>query len=94
MIYSLTGGVLSLLAMQVTKAIGKENVSLIGVSVSGAFFHNVGQIIASSIIIENINIVLYLPALTLAGVGTGIFVAITSNYLLKALKSFHFTIVL
>ncbi len=90
MIYSLTGGVLSLLAMQVTKAIGKENVSLIGVSVSGAFFHNVGQIIASSIIIENINIVLYLPALTLAGVGTGIFVAITSNYLLKALKKLPF----
>ncbi|NLZ48371.1 MAG: Gx transporter family protein [Clostridiales bacterium] len=84
--YSLAGGILSLLAMQLTKSLGKDNVSLIGVSVSGAFFHNVGQIIASSIIIENINIVLYLPALTLAGVGTGIFVALTANYLLKALK--------
>jgi heptaprenyl diphosphate synthase len=89
-IYSLSGGILSLLAMHAAKSLGKDDISLIGISVSGAFFHNVGQIMAFTIIIENINIVLYLPVLTIAGVGTGIFVGLTSNYLLKALKKLPF----
>jgi heptaprenyl diphosphate synthase len=86
LIYSLSGGIISLLVMQLVKSLGKDNVSIIGISVSGAFFHNVGQVFAAAAIIHNINIVVYIPILTVAGVGTGIFVGITSNYLLSALR--------
>lgn len=86
LIYSISGGLLSLLAMHFFKTIGKDDVSIIGVSVSGAFFHNLGQVLAAAVIINNINIVIYLPLLTIAGVGTGFFVGLTSNYMLNALK--------
>lgn len=82
-LYSITGGVLSLLAMQIIKKLGGDKVSLIGISVIGAVFHNVGQLLAAAFIIKNMNIFVYLPVLFLAAVGTGIFVGLTAKYLLN-----------
>ena len=39
--YSMGGGALSLLMMLLTRSIGRESVSIVGVSVVGAVFHNV-----------------------------------------------------
>lgn len=86
LIYSLSGGILSLLFMQLAKALGKDDISIMGVSITGAFFHNVGQVLSAAVIIQNINVVIYLPLLTVSGIGTGFFVGITANYLLNALK--------
>ncbi|WP_139905268.1 Gx transporter family protein [Clostridium thermarum] len=86
LMYSLSGGILSLIVMHLVKTFGKDDVSIIGISVAGAFFHNVGQVLAAAAIVHNINLVVYIPILTIAGVGTGILVGITSNYLLKALS--------
>jgi heptaprenyl diphosphate synthase len=86
LLYSIAGGLLSLITMYAMKKLGKNNVSIIGVSIVGAFFHNVGQVIIAGLIIHNINIILYLPILTVAGMGTGFFVGITSSYLLMLLK--------
>ena len=90
LLYSIAGGMLSLITMYAMKNIGKDNVSIIGVSIVGAFFHNVGQIIIAGLIIQNINIILYLPILTIAGIGTGFFVGITSTYLIMLLKKLPF----
>jgi heptaprenyl diphosphate synthase len=84
--YSIAGGLLSLLVMFCIKNIGKENISIIGVSIAGSVFHNIGQIIVAAVIIQSVNIVSYLPFLMIAGIGTGIFVGITANYLLKHLR--------
>lgn len=81
-IYSISGGILSLLLMQITKIIGGKNVSLIGISVMGAVFHNIGQLLAAALIIKNMNIFVYLPMLLIAAIATGIFVGLTSKYLL------------
>ncbi len=86
LIYSLSGGILSLLFMHLAKALGKDDISIMGVSITGAFFHNVGQVLSAAAIIQNINVVIYLPLLTVSGIGTGFFVGITANYLLNALK--------
>lgn len=86
LLYSISGGILSLLIMHLVKTLGKDDVSIIGVSVSGAFFHNVGQVLAAAAIIQNIGIVIYLPLLSVAGVVTGFFVGLTGNYMLSALK--------
>jgi len=82
-IYSISGGILSLLMMELTRRLGKENISVIGISVVGAVFHNIGQLLAAAFIIQNANIFVYFPVLFLAAVGTGIFVGLTTKYLLS-----------
>lgn len=91
--YSIAGGILSLVAMYLIKRIGQDKVSIIGVSIVGAVFHNIGQIIVAALIIHNYMIVSYLPILLVAGVGTGLFVGITGRYLLVYLRrlAFHRT---
>lgn len=78
--YSASGAILSYLIMIFSKNIGKDNLSIIGVSASGAVFHNIGQLLIASAIVRNINVMLYLPVLSIAGIGTGIFIGITANY--------------
>ena len=71
------------------KNILKEKVSAIGVSTVGGVFHNLGQLIVTAIVIKNIGILSYLPFLSIAGIGTGIFIGITANYLLKHMKALN-----
>lgn len=84
--YSAVGGVLSFSSMVFVKEIFKEKVSIIGVSSAGAIFHNVGQLIVASLIVKNIGITLYLPILSVIGIGTGIFIGITANYVVNHLS--------
>ena len=81
--YGAAGAILSYLVMTCAKALGKDKLSIIGVSAAGALFHNVGQLIVASAIVQNIAIMLYLPILSIAGVGTGIFIGITANFAVK-----------
>jgi heptaprenyl diphosphate synthase len=88
--YSLSGGVLSLLAMYIAYKIGRNGISIIGISIIGAVFHNIGQVIIAAIVIQNIKITTYLPVLLIAGIGTGIFVGLTAKQLIVYLKKFNF----
>ncbi|EKQ57172.1 MULTISPECIES: Gx transporter family protein [unclassified Clostridium] len=88
--YSTSGALLSYLIMIFVKAIGKDKISIIGVSATGAFFHNVGQLIVASAVLQNITIMLYLPILSLSGIVTGIFIGITSNFVVKHLSKLHY----
>ncbi|MCM8710344.1 Gx transporter family protein [Clostridium sp. SYSU_GA19001] len=90
LLYSIIGGIFSLIAMYLIKRLGKEYISIIGVSITGAFFHNLGQIFVSAIIIQNINIIIYLPVLSAAGIGTGFFIGITARYLMLYVKKLPF----
>lgn len=85
-IFALGGTSLSFLAMILTKNILKEKVSAIGISAIGGVFHNLGQLIVTAFVIKNIGILSYLPFLSIAGIGTGIFIGITANYLLNHMK--------
>lgn len=85
-IYSVSGAILSYFAMILVKELLKDRVSIIGVSATGAFFHNVGQLVVASAMVENIAIMLYLPVLSIAGIGTGIFIGITANFIVKHLS--------
>ena len=84
--YSAAGGILSFLSMVFIKEVFKDKISIIGVSASGAVFHNIGQILVASAIVHNIGVTLYLPVLSIVGIVTGIFIGITSNYLVEHLK--------
>lgn len=84
--YSAAGGILSFLAMVFVKEVFKDKVSIIGVSAAGAIFHNVGQLLIASSIVKNIGVMLYLPILSAMGIGTGIFIGITANYVVEHLR--------
>lgn len=84
-LFSLSGAIFSFIIMIIIKEIGKDKVSIIGVSAAGGVFHNIGQLIVAVIIVKNIGVMLYLPVLSIAGIGTGIFIGVTANYLIKHL---------
>ena len=82
LLYSSCGGLLSFLIAVFLKEALKEKVSIVGVSSAAAVFHNIGQLIVASLILNNIHVFLYLPLLSIAGIGTGIFVGLSANYIL------------
>lgn len=82
--YSVAGAMFSLGSMLFLQKTGKF--SLIGVSAAGGIFHNLGQVIVASLVVENIKIMLYLPILAIAGTGTGILIGITALFTLKHLQ--------
>lgn len=70
--YSLAGAVLSLTVMTLLKK--REDFSLIGISIAGGVTHNVGQLIAAMVIVENTSLLFYAPALLISGVITGLII--------------------
>ncbi len=81
-LFSLSGGLLSLIAMTLVKNILKDKVSIIGVSGAGAVSHNIGQLLVASFIVGNLRVLLYLPVLTFIGIGTGIFIGVAANFII------------
>lgn len=84
-IFSMSGGLLSFVVMVLLKKI--KVFSMVGVSVAGGVFHNVGQIIAAIFIMDTGAIIYYLPVLIVAGVITGIVIGIVSALVAKRVKS-------
>ena len=86
MLFSLAGGLLSWLMMSLFKK--SKLFSFVGVSIIGGISHNVGQIVMSIFIVENINIIYYLPYLLIAGIITGTLIGILGAMIVKRLKHF------
>ena len=83
LLYSLAGGLLSFLAMLLGK---KTNwFSIMGVSMAGGVFHNVGQILAVMLVMKNTMFVAYLPVLFVAGVVTGYLIGLLANKIIELL---------
>ncbi|MDD2365742.1 MAG: Gx transporter family protein [Desulfuromonadaceae bacterium] len=55
--------------------------STIGISMVGAVSHNIGQILAASLLLQSRAVLYYLPVLLLTGIPTGVF----TGYILKSL---------
>ena len=82
-IFSLVGGILSLLAMYGLKKI--QVFSIIGVSISGGCMHNIGQFLVAMLTVQTQGLIYYLPALLISGVITGFFIGWASLILGKYL---------
>ncbi len=85
MMFSLVGGLLSWLLMVIFQK--SKLFSMVGVSIIGGIAHNIGQIIVSILVLENINIIYYLPFLLVSGVITGGLIGILAAIIIKRLKS-------
>ena len=87
-IYSLAGGLLSLTVMALLRK--KGGFSVIGVSIAGGVFHNIGQLIIASVIVETFSVMYYVPGLLIAGLVTGLLIGIASDGMLKRLANLEF----
>lgn len=85
-LYSMGGGVLSLISMLLLKNISRDKVSIVGVSVVGAVFHNVGQLLVAALILQTPGIMLYVFVLMISAVVTGTLTGISGNRVIRILS--------
>lgn len=78
--YSLSGAIFSIISMALALKFIFKYTSFIGISEIGAFFHNFGQILVASIVMSNIKMYIYFPALVIMGIFTSFFVGLSVNY--------------
>jgi len=81
MMYSLAGGVLSMAAMLLVRRI--PGTGILGVSVSGAAMHNVGQVSMAMLILHTPKLVYYMAVLVAIGVVTGVLTGVVAQSVLR-----------
>ena len=81
MVYSLAGACFSILVMSL--CCRSKRFGIIGISIAGAVSHNLGQCLAAALLMQNQNIMWYLPLLILYGVTAGLVTGIISSEILK-----------
>ena len=84
-IYSLAGGLLSLLTMILLKRV--RIFSVTGVSIAGGVMHNLGQMLIASILVGNSGVFVYFPVLVISGVVCGFVTGVLSFLILRYLPS-------
>ena len=84
----LLSGFLSLTVMALLKK--SKGFSVMGISVAGGVFHNVGQLIVAMLVVETFSVSYYFPVLLVAGLITGLVIGIVSAEMLKRIKNIQF----
>lgn len=80
-LFSITGGLLSNMVMVLLYKFFRKNIGISTISICGAIFHNIGQLLVAAIYIQNLKIYFYLPILLVSGIITGFFVGISVSFL-------------
>ena len=82
--FALAGATLSMIVMEKT-----NKFSIMIVSMFGGIFHNIGQIVVASFVVDNYYIFGYLPILILTGAVTGVIIGIVSRLVLDRIDKFY-----
>ncbi len=82
-LYALAGGLCGLLSMTLSRRL--RGVSVAGVSVAGALFHNLGQAGLACLLLGRAAVLCYLPVLLLSAVITGLLTGVAAKGVLAAL---------
>lgn len=83
-LYALAGAAFSFMAMLSGKRIGCF--SMVGVSILGGVFHNIGQILVAMLVVETFAVAYYVPFLIVAGTVTGALLGLAGRELLPYLQ--------
>ena len=86
--YSLAGGLLSLTVMALLKKAG--GFSVIGISIAGGVFHNIGQLVVAMIVVETFAMSYYMPMLLVAGLITGFLIGVVADQVLRRISDIMF----
>ena len=81
MIYSLSGGLFSLLFMWLFS--GSLKLSAAGISVIGGIAHNFAQLVVAALVVEQLRIFYYAPVLLFSGTLTGFLIGIVANLIIN-----------
>lgn len=85
-IYSLSGGLLSLLVMSLILHFTKNNFSIILTSIFGAIAHNFGQVVVAAVVTQTSSLMLYFLLLMPVAILTGVLIGITARELMRLLN--------
>jgi len=80
------GGVLSFLIMVILHKL--RFFSVIGISAAGGVFHNIGQLVAASIVTKSLAVFYYFPVLLIVGTITGTLTGFICSLLIKKINIF------
>lgn len=83
-LYALAGAVFSFAAMYVGRRM--KRFSIVGVSVLGGVFHNIGQLLVAMVVVETFAVAYYVPFLLVAGTVTGALLGLTGRELLPYMQ--------
>ena len=83
-VYSLAGAALSLLVMALLRRL--DFLSVVGVSVAGGVFHNVGQILMAMLLLGTAELGYYLIVLAITGTISGVFVGLCGALAVKRIS--------
>lgn len=83
-LYSLAGALFSLVVMLFAKKLFK--LGILGVSILGGIFHNVGQLLVAIAVVSNYRIGYLFPYLLLSGILTGAIIGFIANCVVPYLK--------
>lgn len=67
-----------------------RSVSILGVSIAGGVFHNIGQLLAAALMVETYGVFSYLPVLLISGLLTGFVIGLAAGEMLKRIRSLQF----
>lgn len=84
-LYSLAGAALSFTAMLAARRL--RCFSVVGVSVCGGVFHNIGQLVVAMAVVQTVWVGYYLPWLLAAGCVTGVFIGLAAGEVKKHLPA-------
>lgn len=83
-VYSLAGAIFSLAVMTFLKM--KTDSSIYAVSMAGGISHNVAQLVVAIILVENLSLIYYAPALLISGIITGFLIGYLTSEVLKRIR--------
>lgn len=82
--FSLAGCTISMIAMYL--AYRSKLFSIVGNSIIGAVFHNIGQLLVAMILLESISVIYYFVGLLISGVISGCFIGLLCQKVVKQIK--------
>lgn len=87
LLYSLSGGILSTIAMAFAYKHFKNIFSIVGISLVGGVIHNFAQITVASLAISTFWLYIYLPLLMIIGLFTGLFTGLAAYFVKRNLDT-------
>lgn len=87
--FSIAGGILSNLIMIIMYVKFKELFSIQVISIVGAVFHNIGQLLVAAFVVQDFRIYIYLPVLMISAIITGYFIGLVGKYFSKHINKIN-----
>lgn len=89
-IYSISGAFVSTLVMIIVKKAFNEKITPIGLSVLGAFFHNLAQVTISAVMLKSFYVYYYFAILSLISVISGVVSGVCAKYFIDFTKGEYY----